>query len=211
MIRECVVCGTSFEPVRKSQKYCSHKCQHYARKHDVEERQEDETAPILRTYTCVRCGKPINIRSNADRRIKFCSKHCEKLYWKHSRKQTPEKVHREFTCENCGKHVVIDEPKDLRRRFCCRKCSVHYFSHARLAEVKAAREAGEEYEPPKDERSARRKEPRKTMQREFDCKECGKHVVTTGENDTRRVFCSKECSLQFYAEKNKNRRAAKVL
>lgn len=41
---------------------------------------------VIREFTCLRCGKHVRVTDGRDCRTKFCSQHCEKLYWKHSKK-----------------------------------------------------------------------------------------------------------------------------
>lgn len=120
--RACIVCGTLYKPVRRAQKYCSAACRRYAGKHDIEERKEDTDAPAIRTFHCVRCGKLVRVTSTDDHRMKFCSKRCDKLYWKHSRAVEPVFVSREFDCRECGRHVRVENPLDLRVAFCSLAC-----------------------------------------------------------------------------------------
>ena len=62
------------------------------------------------------------------RRIKFCSAHCERLYWKHSKKVSSVVIRRAFQCRNCGTLVEITEPKDKRTTFCSQACREKWFS-----------------------------------------------------------------------------------
>lgn len=41
---------------------------------------------VLRFFTCARCGRVILVTDENDRRRKFCSPHCERMYWKHKKK-----------------------------------------------------------------------------------------------------------------------------
>ena len=66
-----------------------------------------------------------------DKRIKFCSAHCERLYWKHSRSShriAPGAVQRTFTCRYCGTTVTVTKAKDKRTAFCSEACRMRWFS-----------------------------------------------------------------------------------
>lgn len=148
-IKECVVCGKSFEQKRITQRFCSAKCRRYANRHDelFKHEEEAEGAPVLWSFSCVKCGKLVRVTSPNDRRTKFCSRRCEKLYWKHSRYVESKPVAREFDCRTCGKHIVVTEPKDHRRFFCSEACSVEWFikratekQRAKTLEKRRARE-----------------------------------------------------------------------
>lgn len=125
----CAVCGKEFTPVRNIQRYCSSTCRRYALHHGINDNRVEEPAymPTIREFTCLRCGKRVRITNSRDCRTKFCSQHCEKLYWKHPGVKSVV-VHREFTCRECGKAVVITTPKDRRRLFCCDTCRKKWFN-----------------------------------------------------------------------------------
>lgn len=82
----CPVCGKRFLADRCTQRYCAEKCRKKAhRKETGEERAGPEGTPVLRSFLCARCGKPVAVTDPKDRRSKFCSGRCERLYWKHRR------------------------------------------------------------------------------------------------------------------------------
>lgn len=56
------------------------------------------------------------------------SAHCERLYWKHSKKVSSVVIRRAFQCRNCGTFVEITEPKDKRTIFCSQACREKWFS-----------------------------------------------------------------------------------
>ena len=93
-------------------------------------------APVRQEFTCLRCGKHVRVTDGRDCRTKFCSQHCEKLYWKHSKKVFSVVMHREFTCRECGKVVVVTEPKDRRRSFCSDECRKRWFNQRRSVSYK---------------------------------------------------------------------------
>lgn len=121
----CDVCGASYEAVRKSQRYCSQKCRRYGNRHDEFVRSDIWLSgeKEIRRFNCVKCGKVVRVTSPDDRRTKFCSRRCEKRYWRHSKSVQPIIVRREFKCRMCGKYVLIEEAKDLRRVFCSQECA----------------------------------------------------------------------------------------
>ena len=90
----CPVCGKAFTADRSTQRYCSAACRRYAYRHRdrYAYRHRDEAPPsqravgkTLRSFRCIRCGKQVVVTQGADKRRKFCSPHCERLYWKHSK------------------------------------------------------------------------------------------------------------------------------
>lgn len=126
---KCAVCGKEFIPTRSTQRYCSSTCRRYAIHHGINDNRVEESTYVLaiREFTCLRCGKRVRVTDPRDCRTKFCSQHCEKLYWKHPDVKSVT-VHREFTCRECGKVVVVETPKDRRRAFCCDACRKKWFN-----------------------------------------------------------------------------------
>lgn len=83
----CAVCGQEFIADRVTQKYCSSYCRRYAHRHGANNHvRSSRKKEALRTFRCLKCGKLVRVTEPTDRRIKFCSAHCERLYWKHSKK-----------------------------------------------------------------------------------------------------------------------------
>lgn len=124
----CPVCGTEFEPQRPRQKYCCFRCQRYANRHGANDIRPTPSPddPIIREFHCLKCGKIVRVTDKHDGRMKFCCQHCEKLYWKHSRKARAQTVYREFTCRTCGTLVEVSEPFDRRRIYCSKTCQQHW-------------------------------------------------------------------------------------
>lgn len=89
MVRVCPSCGKVFTPKRCTQKYCCTKCRRYGTRHAFFP-PEEEDAPVLRTFLCARCGAEVRVTSARDRRKRFCSVHCERMYWKHRRAERPQ-------------------------------------------------------------------------------------------------------------------------
>ncbi len=121
---KCPVCGTEFTPRRPKQKYCCYECQRYANRHGANDIRPlpSPFAPVIREFQCLKCGTVVRVTDPSDGRMKFCSQHCEKLYWKHSKKVKAQSVHREFFCRLCGKKVEVTDPLDRRRVFCSKEC-----------------------------------------------------------------------------------------
>ena len=125
----CPVCGKMFTADRSTQRYCSANCRRYAYRH------RDEAPPsqraggkVLRSFRCIRCGKQVVVTQGADKRRKFCSPHCERLYWKHSKNVESQPVQHAFRCRNCGVLVEIRDAKDRRTAFCSADCRKQWFS-----------------------------------------------------------------------------------
>lgn len=92
MKKICPVCGTTFETRGNYHIYCSAHCRkvHHKKVYYDKTRQQPTVEPgkrILRSFNCNKCHKLVLITSEKDRRTKFCSPRCEKLYWKHPRKE----------------------------------------------------------------------------------------------------------------------------
>lgn len=125
----CAVCGQEFIADRVTQKYCSSYCRRYAHRHGANNHvRSSRKKEALRTFRCLKCGKLVRVTEPTDRRIKFCSAHCERLYWKHSKKVSSVVIRRSFQCRNCGTFVEITEPKDKRTIFCSQACREKWFS-----------------------------------------------------------------------------------
>ena len=121
----CPVCGKKFTAIRMTQKYCSTACRLWAYRHrPVNYEVASVNGELLRTFRCLHCGKVVSVRSSADKRTKFCSPHCERLYWKHSKTKgvKSQSVSRTFRCRQCGRLVKVTEPKDRRMAFCSNGC-----------------------------------------------------------------------------------------
>lgn len=125
----CPVCGAKFIANRSTQKYCSSFCRQYAHRHGynnhVRPYGKQET---LRTFRCIKCGRLVRVTDQGDRRTKFCSSHCERLYWKHPKEVKSVVIQRSFHCRQCGELVDVTEPKDKRTVFCSHACRERWFS-----------------------------------------------------------------------------------
>ena len=120
---KCAVCGKEFTSTRITQRYCSYTCRRYANHHGINDNRVEGPlyAPTIREFTCLQCGKRVRVTETRDCRTKFCSQHCEKLYWKHPEKKR-EKGIRQFQCHACGKNVIVTDPLDRRRFYCSETC-----------------------------------------------------------------------------------------
>lgn len=126
---ECPVCGKEFEAGRITQKYCSAYCRRYAHRHGVNNHgRSSRKKEALRTFRCLKCGRLVRVTESTDRRTKFCSAHCERLYWKHSKNVRSQAIRHSFHCRNCDTFVEITEPYDRRTIFCSAACRQHWFS-----------------------------------------------------------------------------------
>ena len=125
----CPICGVEFVADRVTQKYCSSYCRRYAHRHGANNHvRPPKDAEVLRTFRCIKCGRLVRVTEPTDRRTKFCSSHCERLYWKHSKKVTSIVIRRSFHCRNCGVLVEVSEAKDRRTTFCSLTCRERWFS-----------------------------------------------------------------------------------
>ena len=128
----CPVCGKLFTAGRITQKYCSAACRRYAVRHGmIGHDAAGQHESIMRTFHCLRCGVLVTVKSPTDRRIKFCSAHCERLYWKHSKHSNRVKsvaVTRAFHCRQCGALVEVTDAADRRTAFCSAACRIRWTS-----------------------------------------------------------------------------------
>ena len=119
---KCQWCGKEFTPTKNWQKYCSPSCRVSAnRKRQLKDINPEEKKTLIRSFTCLKCGKVVNVYDPKDNRFKFCCAHCEKLYWKHPEKKKKFKI-RQFQCHVCGKYVIVTDPLDRRRFYCSERC-----------------------------------------------------------------------------------------
>lgn len=138
--RICILCGSPFIADRVTQKYCSSACRRHAHilgmnVHDEPKRGKS----VIRVFQCLKCGKLVKVADPKDKRIKFCSSHCERLYWKHSRRDKQVRlgtVQRSFICRCCGAVVNVTEANDRRTSFCSDACRKKWFSRHRKSAVK---------------------------------------------------------------------------
>ena len=85
---KCQWCGKEFTPLKSWQKYCSPACRVAAnRKRLPKDEVHTQEAVLIRSFRCLQCGEVVNVYDPSDNRFKFCCVHCEKLYWKHSKKK----------------------------------------------------------------------------------------------------------------------------
>ncbi|WP_276837095.1 hypothetical protein [Megasphaera stantonii] len=125
----CPICGKEFLADRATQKYCSSYCRRYAHRHGANNHvRPPKDAEALRSFHCIKCGRLVRVTEPTDRRTKFCSAHCERLYWKHSKKVTSVVIRRSFHCRHCGVLVEVSEAKDRRTTFCSLTCREKWFS-----------------------------------------------------------------------------------
>ncbi len=139
----CLVCGSEFTADRVTQKYCSPACRRYAHRHGMNDhKHSSRKKEALRTFRCLKCRKKVRVTERGDRRTKFCSSHCERLYWKHSRHVAPAVIRRSFTCRNCGRLVEVTEARDRRTVFCGTTCRIRWLSRFRSVPKERDRQGG---------------------------------------------------------------------
>lgn len=132
--RTCVVCGSPFMADRITQKYCSPACRRHAHISGLNVHNGPKRGKsVIRVFRCLKCGKLVEVADPKDKRIKFCSAHCERLYWKHSKgnKVRAGMVQRSFACRCCGAVVNVTEANDKRTSFCSDTCRKRWFSRHR--------------------------------------------------------------------------------
>ncbi len=193
----CPVCGKSFHKKMSRQKYCSPACGRYANRHNKVMHEEVPDAEVIRTFTCRRCGELVKVTDPMDKRLKFCSQHCEKLFWKHPEKAEALVVERTFVCRGCGKIVKVTDAFDRRHTFCSKKCQQQYVIRM-LKKTRAEKKAEKEKETPKEH-----------VRRSFVCRECGKVVKITKNTDHRYIYCSDKCRKRGILRAAKRRNAEK--
>lgn len=81
---KCPVCGARFEIENAVHVFCSEECWHEAERKGAGHRMMAAALAkrVPRRFTCARCGKEVFVSEPYDRRTRFCSERCEKLYWK---------------------------------------------------------------------------------------------------------------------------------
>ena len=128
----CPVCGKAFTAQRVTQKCCSYACRRYAHRHGMV-RHEPAAAgePLRRAFHCLRCHRLVEVTESRDRRTKFCSAYCERLYWKRPRQAQSVSVQYVFYCRSCGKRVCVASPKDTRTDFCSAACRNSWYARQR--------------------------------------------------------------------------------
>lgn len=132
----CPVCGKEYTADRITQKYCSAFCRRYAHRHGANNHvRAPRKKPSLRVFRCLKCGRLVRVTDGADKRTKFCSAHCERLYWKHSKYVQSVVIQRSFTCRQCGTFVEVTEAKDRRTAFCSVACREKWFSQHRRSQT----------------------------------------------------------------------------
>lgn len=183
----CPICGKQFQKKMSRQKYCSPACGRYANRHNKVTHTETPDAEVIRTFTCRRCGELVKVTDPLDKRLKFCSQHCEKLFWKHPEKAEALVVERTFVCRCCGKTVNVTSAFDRRHTFCSKKCQQKYV-------VMMNRKEREKVLKEQEGKSG------------FICKECGKKVVLKEKSDRRRAYCSAECRKRHTLQVSKLRK-----
>lgn len=85
----CAACGQPFTAKKYDQRFCSAKCRRWGDRHGLAVRPEiPEGAPVIRCFHCARCGALVTVHDMRDRRRRFCSVRCERLYWKHRKAES---------------------------------------------------------------------------------------------------------------------------
>lgn len=85
-VKHCLICGKEFIDKTKNggRKYCNN-CHELSIKRDIPDSQRAKGFPI-REFYCKKCGIRVVVTDKHDKRSLFCSRSCEKAYWRHSHK-----------------------------------------------------------------------------------------------------------------------------
>lgn len=80
----CPMCGAKFELRSADHVFCSKACWNKARYRKCRWRMISAVLAerVPRKFACARCGKEVTVSKPNDKRTRFCSERCEKLYWK---------------------------------------------------------------------------------------------------------------------------------
>lgn len=76
----CPNCGTWFVP-GQNQKFCSASCRGAYKRYRLE--KDGPAEYPVHEFDCARCGRHVVTSGENDRRVRFCSKGCEKRFWRH--------------------------------------------------------------------------------------------------------------------------------
>lgn len=79
----CPTCGKTFTRKTSRQVYCSQSCWRKAWK-DGKSATAEAEALEGRRFVCAECGRPV-VTKGVDGRARFCSKECERRWWRHHR------------------------------------------------------------------------------------------------------------------------------
>ena len=89
----CAVCGRHFLADRKTQRFCSAFCRKLGYRRGMTVHEAEPAGDIvLRSFRCARCGALVEVKDLDDRRRRFCSVRCERLYWKHRKSEAEKKA-----------------------------------------------------------------------------------------------------------------------
>ena len=103
MEKICPVCHKMFEAKGRHHIYCNIHCRKHHHKVIYYDKNRKIPEPLpgnreLRRFHCRKCHELVIVTSIKDKRRRFCSPRCEKLYWKHphtkrvNRKQKKEQA-----------------------------------------------------------------------------------------------------------------------
>jgi len=122
VVRECVECGASYEPVQNTQKFCSRKCKtaSYNKRMCKRLREETLAEKVANPRYCLVCDALIPPTANLKRQ--FCSRKCtDASYMKRrNEKLLAEKVANPRYCLVCD--ALIPPTATLQKKFCSNKC-----------------------------------------------------------------------------------------
>lgn len=175
----CRQCGKEFVPRSPSQLYCCPACGRLWRK---EHKGEPKPEQPVRTFVCANphCHKEVTTAGGTDKRTRFCSKRCEKYYWRHyyakpaQHSYSADELKR--TCPWCRQEFTASIPTQI---FCCKSCAGKYnemygaHGFYRLSYI-------------------------------CDNPKCKNHVLTEGGRDRRYRFCCRRCYISFHNGQPRN-------
>lgn len=81
--KNCAACSRPFIPRRRDQRYCCEACRRLGYRQGLCDHRDEEADTAIRAFSCAQCGKLVKVTVPGDKRQKFCSARCERLYWKH--------------------------------------------------------------------------------------------------------------------------------
>lgn len=120
--RTCEVCGTSFQPVNRTNEFCSFGCQQKSQY----ERQKHRVAKTKAYYPNKKCKRCKSSFSPKTAQHKFCKSECrESFYRDEQEERTRSKLPiPPIVCEGCGSEFATLNPKQTYCTSECRESSI---------------------------------------------------------------------------------------
>ena len=114
----CVQCGKDFTPKIRIQRFCSKDCRrYYFHHHETYHKENDTNAEIIRQFDCCQCKRLVLVTNKRDQRTVFCSRTCERNYWrevtKHAVKNRGSRNNQEMSGGMSLGSLIRRERRDL--------------------------------------------------------------------------------------------------